>query len=594
MPKFFRVILTLTIFLHIELFALQLSTKIITSTSKKAYWSKLLHYENGNSIIDTDSFFLSSNGKNSLESELIATLEAFENNESTICKYPARYKWLNYLGLVEKTEIECKNLNEFTAANFTKISIAFSTERYNAAASLFGHVFLKLDSQSTSNVIEYTAKIPQDTSPLSYVYEGLFGGFTSKYNFFSFNVKDFEARDEEFRDLVLYELDFKAEQIENIMLHLFEIKDTTQKYYFLWRNCSSELIKLLDISKYDNDISNSFGIFTLPVEVVKSADDNKYINNIKILHSKLSQYNSNYELLNTEEKILLKEIVFNKRSITSFLKDKEINKVSKDKVVLAGILFFEIKIQGDEFSRKDISKLFNLSEYINMNSLSKNYEKIIIKENPISPAIYMFGVGYMKKKDSFAIINARYLYKNRFDLLDNMQKNGTVEFLSFTLRLNKKMSLEKFTLLHLASMPISSEFFSELTKEINIGAKRLFYNDKLYAFGEYGMGKKLRISSKTSFSFSALGGIYNSDDKLVSIGLNADLEYKEVSKNLLRIGIEMKMYEGDKFISSRETHKVYANTNFRISKEILLSAKVDYNIDVEKYFTSMLYCNYSF
>jgi hypothetical protein len=590
-----RLFLTLTLLTSAQIFAQTPTKDTIKKTANKLYWNKLLHYEDGKSIIDTKEFFLSPIGNSSLEAELEATLTALKNVPYTKCKYPARYKWLRSLGLVDSIDVECKKLDQFLAPSFNKISIAYSTERYSEAASLFGHILLKVDSKTRSNVIEYTAKVPLNTSAISYVIDGIFGGFISKYNFFSFYSKDYEARDQEFRDLVVYELDFSQDEIDNILLHLYEVKDTTQQYYFLTRNCSSELIKILDISNYDMKDKSRSKLFVLPVEVINSAikNDNR-VKNIKLLHSKLKQFNYYYEALNEDEKNILKDIVNSNRSVNSLIKDKTIDKSSKDKITLTALLYYEIVVQSKQTSQKELSKILALSKYKNSNLLSYDYEYKYLDKNPISPYLYKASLGYLYKKESYATISFRNLYKNRFDLLDGLVKNGSVELLDFKLRTNDNISLEYFTLVHLASMPLSSEFFSEPTKELTIGLKRFFYDDKLYTYGEYGIGKRIRHNDNFSYGFSIYGGAYDSGNTLFGLGLKTEFEYKEVSKYLLRLGADITRYEDDKFKDSLNDSKVFMQIHFKTTDSSLVGSKVEYHDNTDDYFTSSVYYNYSF
>jgi hypothetical protein len=568
------------------------SKKTLEKIAKKPYWSKLIHFEDNKSIINTKDFFLASN--TDLELELKATLKAFKNNPATKCKYPARYKWLNSLNLVADIDAQCLELEKFLESNFTKISIVYSTERYSAAASLFGHVLLKLDSKNISNAIEYTAKVPAGTNPFSYAYNGLFGGFVSKYNYFSFYAKDYEARDEEFRDLVVYELDLKNDEIENILLHLYEVKDTTQSYYFTTRNCSSELIKLLDFADYDAKNTSASSLFVLPVEVITSQENKANIKSVKLYNSKLKHFDKNYKRLDAKEQKILKSMAFYKRSVSSVLKDKKISKDSKDKLVKTALLYFNAKVQNKDISAKIPSKILALSRYKNKNSLNTNTNYTTLEKNPISNAFYRVGLGYLYKHESYATLSTRYLYKNRFDLLDALVKNGSVEFLDLKLRANEKLSLEYFTLIHLASMPISSEFFSEPTKELSIGAKRLFFDDELYKYGEYALGKRMLAAKDLSYSLSVYGGVYRDDETLYALGLKMHLEYKLVSKFLLRLGGDISTYRYNSFKNTTDASTAFMQTHIKSSKNTLLGAKVEYHNNQDDYVVSSLYCNYSF
>ena len=66
-----------------------------TKLYENPYWSKLLHYRNGISEIDSVNFFVSKNGKTDLKEELIETIQSLENGKNNVlCRFPLRVKWL--------------------------------------------------------------------------------------------------------------------------------------------------------------------------------------------------------------------------------------------------------------------------------------------------------------------------------------------------------------------------------------------------------------------------------------------------------------------------------------------------------------------
>lgn len=218
-----------------------------------------------------------------------------------------------------------------------------------------------------------------------------------------------------------------------------------------------------------------------------------------------------------------------------------------------------------------------------------------VEKNPIYPNLYKFSFGYLNKKNGYATADFRLLYKNRFDLLDGIIKNGSVELLDFGVRSNKNnSSLEYFTLLHLESMPLSSKFFSEPTKELTLGFKRLFYDDKLYKYGEYGVGKRIRVNDGLSYAFGIYGGIYDSDITLFSLGIKSEAEYKVVSKYLFRVGANISRFEDKEFTSSLDETKLFSQIHYKTSKNSLIGTKVEYFDNQDKYYVSSLYYNYSF
>jgi hypothetical protein len=589
-----KILLVAFLFLSsVHLFAQNASD--LETISKRAYWLKLLHYDGAKSMIETKEFFLSRDGSYDARSELDATINSFKNDPSTRCRYPARYKWLNSLGLIDDIEdVACKELEMFLSAGFNKISIAYSTERYSAAASLFGHVLLKVDSKKHTKVIEYTAKVPPKTGPLTYAIDGVFGGFVSKYNFFSFFIKDHEAREEEFRDLVLYELDFTQEEIDNILLHLYEVKETTQKYYFMSRNCSSELLTLLDMAEYDSKEFKRSKLFVLPIEVINEYQNKKRIKNITILHSNLKQFEHYYDLLDELERERFQDIVDGKSGISTMLRDNNLSKDSKERLAITALLYYNIIVQNEKVSSNTLSKIARLSKYRSDNSLKFEYQQSKVDENPISAHLYKSSLGYLYKKESYAILGFRNLYKNRFDLLDGLTKNGSVELLDFNIRFGEDLGIEDFTLVHLASMPLSTEFFSEPTKELAVGLKRKFYGDELYIYAEYAFGKRMRVNKNISYALALYGGFYDAQESLLGLGVKTDIEYKLTGDFLVRAGASYIRFEEYRFKDALNEYSAFLHVNKRLSKDFLLRSRIDYFDDNEDYFKSSIHLDYNF
>ena len=58
---------------------------------ENSYWSKLLHYRNGESEIDSNNFFISKDGKTDLKKELFETITSLKNGENgVLCRFPLR------------------------------------------------------------------------------------------------------------------------------------------------------------------------------------------------------------------------------------------------------------------------------------------------------------------------------------------------------------------------------------------------------------------------------------------------------------------------------------------------------------------------
>ena len=158
MKLFFLFLSTLTL-----LFS-QNYKEIITETKlyQHSDWISLLHFKDGKSEIDDPLFFLSEDGKTNPKAELFATVDTMltdstDDDNSTICIYPARHKFLQEnLPEIAKNfpQKRCEKLNEFLKEiDPQSITLSFPTAHINSPASMFGHTLLRVNSDINSSLV---------------------------------------------------------------------------------------------------------------------------------------------------------------------------------------------------------------------------------------------------------------------------------------------------------------------------------------------------------------------------------------------------------------------------------------------------------
>jgi len=549
---------------------------------KDIYWLKLLHFENNKSTINTKEFFLSPLGKQNPKKELIATITKFITTPNLICKYPARYKWLNKkLNLNIKNQ-ECKKLNKFLKPNFKKLSVVFSSQRYDSPASVFGHTMIKVESDKVDYVIDYTAKISRKTDPFNYVYKGLSGEFYSNYRIMPFSIKDNQYRADEFRDLLNFSLKLTKDEINNIMLHLYEINKTKEEYFFLNHNCSSELIKLIDIAKYESTLSAELKRLVIPIDTIYILQNNNYVDTISNQISKLKQFYQSLNKLNEKNKEILFKIINHNYSVNKFDTENNLSTESKQLIILSAISFFEIKSIKDTISARDMYPYVKLIQLSIKYNIQSDYKKIIpLEKNPISNKFHKFYIGttYHFEEKNDILIGYRYLYRSRFDLVDSVKKNGSVELLDFTLRRkNNKISLEHLTLVNLEAMPISNMFFKETINKIKLGMSRFFEDDKLYSYFNYGLGYRYRLNRYIDYQFYAKAGVYYHYKGIYLASLESSIEYNYKNRYIAELFVESNKYSNGVFIKN-----INLNNYIKITDLTTISLNFKYKNDKNNY-----------
>jgi hypothetical protein len=255
-------------------------------------WHLLLKYDNRPVIgmvseADGTEFFNSPQGKTDSEAELAATLGSFfvplsevaEGKEHPQCNFPARFKWLKQQLVFDPTRLQvqtCDRLDRWMK-NLDPVgaTLVFASYFMNNPASMFGHTLLRIDSRRTgsgNNLLNYGANYaaePDTDNPFLYALKGLIGSFKGRFAIFPYYTKVQEYNNWESRDLWEYELKFTPDQLNMMLLHLWELGGTYFDYYYFQENCSYHVLSLLEVANPDLRLKDSFFFSVIPTDTVK-------------------------------------------------------------------------------------------------------------------------------------------------------------------------------------------------------------------------------------------------------------------------------------------------------------------------------------
>ena len=269
------------LFLTLILLTLSLFSNDLKQLSKDPYWKSLLHISNTNtSEIDDENFFLAKDGKTNPYAELKATYNQLitqikETNTSIQCRFPLRTKWIKkQLNLSNLPQHQCIEFNKlYKKINPKSATLVFPNAHINSPASMFGHTFLRIDSSFNSkllsNAINYAAQANQNTeNGFIFALKGLFGGYYGKYSLLPYYDKLKEYRDTEQRDIWEYKLNLTQKEIDDMIMHIWEIKDSYSYYYFFDENCSYNILWLLEIARPSLYLRDKFFYHVSPPETL--------------------------------------------------------------------------------------------------------------------------------------------------------------------------------------------------------------------------------------------------------------------------------------------------------------------------------------
>lgn len=511
------------------------------------YWLKLLYYEDKKSIINDDQFFLSPNGKIDPKSELLQTLQSFKDDNSFICKYPARYKWLNSKLQLDIKKQNCPKLKIFLEPNFSKFSIVFTSPRYDSPGSVFGHTFLKIYSQTIPYAINYAAKVPENENSFLYAYRGMTGKYQSGYKILPYSRKDYEYRSEESRDLIEFDLELNDDEKENILLHMFEIKDTRQDYYFLSRNCSSELLKLLDIAKYDSNLTKSLSGSTVPIDIIYILEENSMIDGITKYISKMKLFYTYLNSLSAIEKQYILDMIEDRLSIRAFDRIENIDIETKKVIIATTLKYFEIFSLRTKVNQKLITKIVRLAKLKLKYNISEQLQtEVRLSKNPISNRTHKFYFGKKQIKNQFVqnTLGYRHMYTSKYDMQNDDISFGSIELLDISLRqIDDKIELDNLTLINLEAIPPANKFFKETSVNIKSGIQRVYLlDDKLFSYFDYLLGYNFALSSNFYLKINGGMGVYYHNDDIYKQTVSSSLLYNYKNKLVTELTLKAEKY----------------------------------------------------
>lgn len=273
----------------------------------QSYWRRLLHYRRNffgvyGSEIDDPRYFLSPKGRRDPHSELEATLRAFSMAPSSVtsrmgeeendlrvgetaaaCRFPARYAWLKeQLAWDEEKmpKVSCLRFERWrTHMNAESVSLVFASYYMNNPASMYGHTFLRLNGKGRDPnqrlldyTVNYAATVTTNNGILFAVY-GLTGGYRGHFSTMPYYMKVQEYNNLESRDLWEYQLDLSPTAVERLVQHLWEVGQHSIAYYFLNKNCSYQILPLLEVADEKLNLSHPFLFKAIPVDTLRKILD---------------------------------------------------------------------------------------------------------------------------------------------------------------------------------------------------------------------------------------------------------------------------------------------------------------------------------
>ncbi len=539
-----------------------------TKLYENPYWSKLLHYRNGESEIDSDNFFISKNGKYNLKEELFETINSLEKGtNSVLCRFPLRVKWLKEnIPNLNITQYSCEELDKFISLVDGKfVTMVFPTAHINSPASMYGHTFIRISSNEEtpliSNAVNYAAATT-DTNGLIFAYKGLFGEYEGRYSILPYYEKIKEYNNLEQRDIWEYDLDLTQDEIDKLVLHTYELKDSYSDYFFFKENCSYNVLWLLEVARPSLDLVSQFDFKTVPLDSIKVLQKYNLIKNTNFRYSSMRKM-----------KFILNEKIENKEYVKGFIKeDNELNDSlsTEDK-----ISYLDLKISYLQYQRanNEYDKDEYLKKYLQLLKERSSYKQASTYDiktpfNPIDSHDSARVSFFYNNNDSFEF-SAKPVYNDMYDISDGYLQGAYIDFFDVNIKKEKDENarLDRFTLLKIKSLAPQDLIFKPISWGIDVGYEHFKQrSDYLKVKPEIGV----TFGQNRDFIYLMAGSnlYYKNSEQLYSIGSTIGFITNRFDN--LKLGIN---YSYDKYNKDLKNNQFEAFSTYKLDRNLALNIK---------------------
>jgi hypothetical protein len=496
-------------------------------------WIALLHYSrHANSWVSDvkdKRFFIDSGGVADPGIEWEADYRAFVadterkvGDDRAQCRFPARFAlmkkifdWAPKIG----EERNCAGLSQFTARlNAKHVAVVYVSHYFGNAASAFGHtmLLLKSDSSASTKLSDYAVSFEADTkgmSPAKYLPRGLFGGLEAAYKTEPLYTRVRKYEQQEQRDLWLFPLNLDSDQVELLVLHVWELREISFQYGFFGGNCAEKILRLVNAVTPASGVSPYRKTAILPSDVVRRLVEKMGLNGDPVYRPSLkAQYQHRVREMDKRER----------RQLAQMVKTRSVVAHVSPRVISTAMLWSEINTPHRAFRRTEdivdhpdyvwIRKLWDVRN--TDSSTSSGFVKVTpsvsLLDGHRSSAISLrSGVS---NGDATVEIGARWLLHAVPDPSEGYPKASSIEVgqisIAFVPRANPRV--EEFTALRVENIASRSGVHFQSAWKFELGARRLpFRHDVPLQWGaEIGIGKSLTFSRNAySFSLYSMAGL---------------------------------------------------------------------------------------
>lgn len=467
------------------------------SLSNNLQWLKLVHYKSSawgglESEVDGPSFFNCPTGKSDPKCEFEATRKKFEEYDTnSVCLFPARFRWLAknlHYKKVEERLAQCTEYQDFKKQiGARSVSLVFSSHYLNNPSSAFGHTFLRFNRKILSasgaplelmdKAVEFSARV-DTANALVYGVKGIFGMFRGEFSALPYFVKVRQYAAFDSRDLWSYELNLNSEEIDRLIDHLWEMRQTYFDYYYFTENCSYHILSALEAAKPDLELTSELPFYVIPTDTLKAASKAPgLVKEVTFRPSLRTKFEFRYLALDSKNQRRLKAIIDD--GVDSL--DPEISEIDKSTLMDLAVEYIDFRYPyeiQDPQSATSIKKraLLTRRSQIQVKSPEITIQEDLSEAPHLSHGSRRVSTSYIHSSDAGAgiAVSGRVALHDVMDPSVGFPKNAEIDFMATQIRYlpqQKRFWLDHATIAQIQSMSPGIDLHRPLSWRLEVGAK---------------------------------------------------------------------------------------------------------------------------
>lgn len=493
-------------------------------------WLALLHYSHDGaawvSDVKDQAFFLDVGGPHSPEREWRAARLAFlapagePTSRHAQCRFPARFALMkDALGWSRENvpHIDCP---EFAAherkLNASSLSVVFVSHFLNNPASAFGHTMLYLGtgSNQSATLADYSVSFEANTdglSPATYIPRALSGGLVARYRIAPLYERVQRYEREEQRDLWMFPLRVSQREIDQLVRHLWELKDVTFQYGFFGANCAQKILAVVHAVAPSYKVLPQQSLAVLPSEVARRLVGKIGLADAPTRRPSLwAQYSRQVATLSEVEREQVKAMIAKRIVVRG----------ASPAAISAALSWSEFKAPDRAFRRASdtedhadllwrralwVARVGLVDGAEGERSASQLSDRSFILQSH-RPSAFTVRGGYRSGTGAVTQLGARWLLHSAVDAAQGYPPISSIEVGRVRVEVDRsgRILLDDATILLVEKLAPASTLQSALAWKVDIGARRLAYNgySPLHVGAEVGLGAGAALLRPT-YSYAA-------------------------------------------------------------------------------------------